>query len=359
MSPRKKPSDTRQLTIDFEVNIPEDATVRPQPAPQTPTADPDPRIFFISFGSGSSGNASYIGTSQGGFIIDAGVKDDVIRDTLKGCGIPMSHVKGLCLTHDHSDHVRYAYALLRNNKHLALFCTHRVLNGMLRRHSISKRIKDFHRPIFKEIPFTLGGMEITAFDVPHDGSDNMGFSVSFDNRNFVIATDLGEVAGRALNYISQADYLVIEANYDARMLRDGPYPEYLKARIATDHGHMNNVHTARLLSAMVSGKPIPAAASFGPALEGLGTTVSAQLLKLPDLPANDRLKYVFLCHLSHDNNTPEKALEAVRGALEAAGKRIGDASMRLDQRDADIQLMALPRFDPSPLFIFRPSHSDK
>ena len=183
------------------------------------------------------------------------------------------------MTHDHSDHVRYVYTLLRNNKHLRLYCTNRVVNGILKRHSISKRLKDYHQPIFKEIPFKIADLEITAFEVPHDGTDNMGFSIEFAGMRFVLATDLGEVTERARFYMSRANYLVIEANYDLQMLRLGRYPEYLKARIQTEIGHMDNTHTAAFLKEIIN----------------------------PDL------KYIFLCHLSQDNNTPQKALAAVRG----------------------------------------------
>lgn len=283
----------------------------------------DRRLIFFSLGSGSSGNAAYIGNGQGGVLIDAGVKADEIEKLLKDNGIALSQVKAICLTHDHSDHVRGAYTLLKKNKHIALFCTHRVLNGLLRRHNISKRIRDYHRPIFKEIPFSIAGMEFTAFDVPHDGTDNMGFSIEFDKRNFVIATDLGEVSERAHHYISRANYLVIEANYDARMLRDGPYPQYLKVRIANDHGHLDNERTAAVLAEI----------------------------------ANPALKYIFLCHLSKDNNTPEKALETVTNSLRGAGFSVGDAAVELSPGlvgSHDILLMTLPRFGNSPKFIFRP-----
>lgn len=308
------------MTIDFSnPRLPEvTPTGGVKAAPQLEKEE-DARLYYMSLGSGSSGNAAYLGTTRGGIIIDAGIKHDKIEQALRSAGIPMSRVKGLLLTHDHSDHVRYAYTLLRNNKHIRLFCTNRVLNGLLRRHNISKRIKEYHYPIFKEIPFRIGDFEITAFEVPHDGSDNMGFSVSYGTRRFVAATDLGEVAGRALFYISQANYLMIEANYDAVMLRHGPYPEYLKARIATDHGHMDNADTAALLKAIHT-------------------------------PA---LQYVFLCHLSHDNNTPEKALTAVRTALEEKGLKVGDCTMSFDDRAADLHLMALPRHDATRLFVFR------
>lgn len=289
-------------------------------APAPADTDPSRRLYYISFGSGSSGNSCYIGTDTGGIVVDAGVPADTVEIALKSNGIPMKSVRGLLLTHDHSDHVRYAYNLLRKNRHLSLYCTPRVLNGLLRRHSISKRIKEYHVPIFKEIPFKVGDFEITAFDVPHDGSDNMGFSIGFDDRRFVLATDLGAVTERAHFYMSRANYLVIEANYDETMLRTGRYPEYLKARIMTSNGHLDNRQTAKFLSEIVN----------------------------PDL------KYIFLCHLSKDNNTPAIALRTVREALEARGLTVGAAMESIADRRADVQLMALPRFDATRRFVFRP-----
>ena len=280
-------------------------------------AEEDNRLFYVSLGSGSSGNSCYVGTSKGGILIDAGLKAEDIERKLLENGIGMNMVKGLFLTHDHSDHVRYSYNLLRNHRHMRLFCTPRVLTGLLRRHNISKRIKEYHEPIFKEIPKTVLDMEITAFDVPHDGSDNMGFSIEYAGKRFVLATDLGAITERAYHYMSRANYLVIEANYDADMLRLGRYPEYLKARIQTDHGHMRNEDTAKFLQDIIN----------------------------PDL------KFVFLCHLSQDNNTPSKALKAVRKALEEKGKKVGDAETMAD-KDADVQLTALPRFDSSRWYVF-------
>lgn len=304
-----------QPRIDFSVPLP-GRTLSPEEADRMSSR----RLDFISFGSGSSGNCSYIGAGKGGILIDAGVKDTYVEETLKQHGISMRDVGGILLTHDHSDHVRYVYTLLRANKHMRLFCTNRVLTGILRRHSISKRIKEYHTPIFKEIPFRIFDFEITAFEVPHDGSDNMGFSVEFDGRHFVLATDLGAVTERARHYMSQANYLMIEANYDLQMLRTGRYPEYLKARIQTASGHLDNTDTAAFLKEIV----------------------------------NPALEYIFLCHLSQDNNTPEKALAAVHAALTEAGVSIGDADGSAESRECDVQLMALPRFEATRRFVFRP-----
>ncbi|MCM1153342.1 MAG: MBL fold metallo-hydrolase [Muribaculum sp.] len=309
--------DAFQLSIPFD-EVAEEPT-KVAPATDTAADGKDRRLFYLSLASGSSGNSCYVGTSLGGVIIDAGIRTDNIELKLKSNGIDIRKVRGLLLTHDHTDHVKYAYNLLRNHKHIKLFCTPRVLNGLLRRHSISKRIKEYHVPIFKEIPFKVGDFEITAFDVPHDASDSMGFSIEFDSRRFVLATDLGSVQDRAHFYMSRANYLVIEANYDLMMLLNGPYPEYLKARIRTDNGHLDNSDTAEFLKKI----------------------------------ASEELKYVFLCHLSKENNLPNEAVKMVREALESVGKKVGDCSGSLATRDADIQLMALPREQCSPLFVFR------
>ncbi|MCH5235284.1 MAG: MBL fold metallo-hydrolase [Muribaculaceae bacterium] len=290
------------------------------PEKEQSTLPSDGLLYYISFGSGSSGNSCYVGTSQGGVIIDAGIKADDLQAKIKANGIDIKKIHGILLTHDHSDHVRYAYTLLRNNRHMKVYCTNRVLNAILRRHDISKRIKDYHIPIFKEIPFKTGELEITAFEVPHDGSDNMGFSIGYQNRNFVLATDMGQIMPRARHYISNADYLVIESNYDLKMLQNGRYPEFLKARIQTQVGHMDNEATASFLKEIYS----------------------------------QRLKHIFLCHLSKDNNTPEKALEKVRTALEEAGAIVGSGMETIEDRKADVQLMALPRYDTTRLFVFRP-----
>ncbi|MDE5705325.1 MBL fold metallo-hydrolase [Muribaculum sp.] len=299
----------------------------PRPvAPSSPlgpvVARPVPnRIRFMSLGSGSSGNCCYIGDSQSGFLVDAGVDAPTVVDTLRRHGINMQHVKGICITHDHSDHMRCVYTLLRKHQHMALYCTPRALSGIMRRHSVSRRLKDYHVAIYKEIPFSIGNFTITAFETMHDGNDNAGFFIQHDDRAFTIATDLGCISPRVDHYMRQTDYLVIESNYDLEMLRHGSYPEYLKARIQTDNGHMDNLVTARYLAEIYT----------------------------------PRLKNVFLCHLSQENNTPEKALDESRKALEGIGLKVGEGNDTPADFAADIQLVALPRTGESRFYSFRPA----
>ena len=284
----------------------------------TTAVTPGRHIKFISFGSGSSGNCAYIGTKDGGVLIDAGVDNNYVTDQLLRNGIDIDNVKGIILTHDHSDHVKYADSLLRRRSSTLLYCTPKTLNGLLRRHNISRRIKDYHRAIYKEFPFEVAGMTITPFETSHDGSDNVGFSISTDGITFVVTTDTGHITERADHYMRRANYLMIESDYDLDMLRRGRYPEYLKARIISDTGHLDNMVTARYLAEIRT--PI--------------------------------LREVYLCHLSQDNNSPELALATVKDRLAERNVNVitDDASPTGDA----LRLSVLPRFKSSPLFILRP-----
>lgn len=278
------------------------------------------RLMFVSLGSGSSGNCAYLGTRSSGVLIDAGVDRDFVIAELKRNGVDyVSAVSGILLTHDHGDHVRFAYPLLRRYPDKFLWTTPKTMTGILRRHNISRRIKDYHKPIYKEFEFNAGPLSVTPFDTSHDGTDNVGFAIRYGSEVFVVATDMGCVTDRALHYMRQATALMVESNYDARMLAEGRYPQYLQARIRGERGHMDNEETSRRLAEV-----------WTPAMH-----------------------HVFLCHLSHDNNTPELALAAARRGLEQAGATVvTEASAGYEALRHSVHLAALPRFEASRLVIF-------
>lgn len=306
-----------EQTIDFsmdEVMVNETENHQTAPAGHE---KPVSGFTFISFGSGSSGNCSYVGNDDGGILVDAGIDADMVFDTLLRNGVKPSMIKGIILTHDHQDHVRYVYTYVRRYKHLRVYCTPRLLGGLLRRHNISRRIKEYHENVFKEIPFKLGSMNITAFETSHDGTDNMGFDIESGNKHFVVATDMGYITQRAHHYMSQANFLMIECNYDLNMLNNGSYPEYLKNRVRGERGHLDNKMAAQFLVDNY----------------------------------HDELNYVFMCHLSKDNNTPELARDTLVKALVERGLTVGDASNEPSQRERNIQVYALPRFEESLWFV--------
>lgn len=287
---------------------------------EMPSLSPSDRMFFMSFGSGSSGNCYYVGDRNTGFLIDAGVDASKVLRDLRDNGIMPEQLKGIVLTHDHHDHISQVYPLLKAARHLKLYCTPRALNGMLRRHNISRRIKDFHVPIYKEFPFRIGDFTLTPFEVQHDGADNVGYFIEHGLGTLGVATDLGCISERVEFYLTQVHNLILESNYDRDMLRGGAYPEQLKARILAANGHLDNSVGAAFVASF-----------FSPALRN-----------------------VFLCHLSADNNTPELAVEAYRNALAPLGVGIlSDAVHPDDAADPlhpALAVLPLPRYDRTPLY---------
>ena len=264
------------------------------------------RLRFISFGSGSSGNACYIGNLLQGIIIDAGVSPRALKKGMAGAGVSLHSVLGVFVTHDHIDHVCYAGAYAEKLG-LPVFSTHEVHQGIEFHRLMKIKVGASKRSICKGEPFGIGPFEVTAFDVPHDGSDNVGYMVKYRHKTFVIATDLGHIGPNVAAYLTQANYLVLEANYEEAMLEGGPYPRSLKERIRHDEGHLSN----------------HAAATF----------VSEH--------HHPNLSHLFLCHLSQENNHPDLALKTVSQALAVKGVRAG----------VDIEIHCLPRKKPSDCYL--------
>lgn len=331
-------NDGRPLKIAFDLDG-DDTPQAVEPlnteaSSDTPIKPVGKGLRFISFGSGSSGNCAYVGTPRGGILIDAGIREpvkyhrkkknperqDVLTldqafAVLAHNGVSRDMVKGVLLTHAHQDHMRCLYPAVSQCR-CSVYCTMSVMSELLQRCRISRRITDFHVPIFKEIPFRIMDMEITAFETKHDVK-SVGFNIEYEGERFVVATDTGIITERAAYYMSRANYLMIESNYDKDMLINGTYPNMLKDRVMGEKGHLDN----KVASQFVADN------------------------------YHDDLRYVFLCHLSKDNNTEEIALNTMRQALEAKGLSVGDGSNSADQNTRDIQICALPRYNASGFYI--------
>ena len=265
------------------------------------------KVQFISLGSGSSGNCYYLGTSDCGILIDAGISLRQIRKTLKLYDIDMNNIYAIFVTHDHGDHIRHIETLIEK-RHLPIYCTPKVHEGMNRNKHVKHPIYQDVFHIEKEQPFQFRDFTIEAFEVPHDATENVGYCIEIDGKVFTIATDLGEVTPTAAHYLKKANYMVLEANYEEEMLRMGKYPAFLKERVASRTGHLSNSAAAAFLS------------------ENYQTN----------------WKYIWLCHLSKDNNHPELAYKAVESRLREIHVCVGK----------EIELLPLKRTVPSNLYEF-------
>lgn len=265
------------------------------------------KLNFMSLASGSSGNCYYLGTDTYGILIDAGIGVRTIRKRLKDVGITMDNIVAVFVTHDHADHIK-SVGVLGENLFLPIYATARTHVGINKNYCMTQKLSVSAKMLEKYQPMQLRDFTIESFDVPHDGTDNVGYCIRAGEKTFCFITDLGEITPTVEKYILRADYLVIEANYDEEMLKTGPYPPVLKARIASSTGHMSNADTAEFL-----------ATHWQPHLHN-----------------------IWLCHLSKDNNRPDLAYKTVQLRLQQAGIIVG----------RDVELCSLNRSAPSELYAF-------
>ena len=263
-------------------------------------------LRFISFGSGSSGNCYLLALPDEALIIDAGVGLRALKKFCKDFGLSLSSVRHVLITHDHADHIK-SVGSLSHEFHLPVYATDVVHGGIIHNYCVQRKISaDCKFIIEKGVTRQIGRFSITPFDVPHDSSDNVGFFIEADGQSFCIITDAGSVTPEMASYISRTNRLVIEANHDLEMLQSGPYPQYLKDRIVSGHGHLSN--------------------------SACGTAIAENM--------SEELKNVWLCHLSEENNHPELARKTVEAILRQHGVIAG----------VDLRLEVLKRNLPTGIF---------
>lgn len=263
-------------------------------------------LKFISFGSGSSGNCYYLYTETEGLIIDIGVGIRTLKKQFRDYGLSLSSVHHVLITHDHADHIK-SVGSLSYECQLPIYATKTVHDGIERNYCVARKLpSNMKRYLEPGKPQQLGAFHVTPFNVPHDASENVGYQIKAEGVTFCIITDAGAITDEIRPYISEADYLVIEANHDEEMLMQGPYPQHLKTRIQSNTGHLCNKDCAKAI---------------------------AENMK-------EGLRHVWLCHLSEENNHPELARKTVEAVLRQYGIIAGK----------DFQLDVLKRKTPTGIF---------
>lgn len=231
-------------------------------------------FVFCSFASGSSGNCYYVGRQDEGLLVDVGISARQVKEKLLHQDLSLDNIKAILITHDHIDHVSGLEMLLKNTA-IPIYAHPDCLQGLAE----GNATKRLDHALFHEIepaqPFELLGIRIEPFPVMHDGRGAMGYFFDCEGHTLTIATDIGMLDKVVKEQIRRAENLVVEANYDVEMLEHGSYSYILKQRIAGPFGHLSNVESARFLAEIY----------------------------------HPGIKNILLCHLSENNNTPERAMQ--------------------------------------------------
>lgn len=246
-------------------------------------------LYFCSLASGSSGNCQYIASETTGLLLDAGLSGKYIHQGLEDIQANISHIQGLFITHEHSDHVKSAGILMRKYK-IKLYITPLTYEKVA--HKLGKYKEDQVVLIEKNKKFQVGDIWVEAFSVSHDAVDAVAYTFKKEDHKIGVITDLGHVPLEILNHMMDCQLLMLESNHDEDMLNAGAYPYPLKRRILSDKGHISNVAAADAI--------------------------------LRTLSLNACLSHVILGHLSQDNNTPALAYETVKAILEENDWKVGE-----------------------------------
>lgn len=242
-------------------------------------------LAICSFASSSSGNSYLIKSDETAILVDAGVAAKTTDERLSSLGIGYDELGGICVTHEHVDHIKCLHTLIKRRPYKnPVFASGGTREAVLEKTS-ALSAGNFER-IQADDTFIMKDIKVTTFGISHDAAEPVGYSFEKNGRKIAIVTDTGCMTEDIFRAIRGAETLVIEANHEKNLLLYGKYPYSLKRRILSDVGHLSN--------------------------EDCGAALCRFLREID----GEKVPQVVLAHLSSENNTPTQALLTVRNILE-------------------------------------------
>jgi phosphoribosyl 1,2-cyclic phosphodiesterase len=227
---------------------------------------------YCVLGSGSKGNCTLVESGSTSILIDAGFSGIEVRRRLALVNRSEQDITAILITHEHGDHIGGVGVLSRrcNLPVYANYGTHTASE-----HRVGSLYQRYEFATGQG--FVINDLQIHPFRISHDTTDPVGFVISDAESAVAYCTDTGKITNLIRQRISGCQALILEANYDPKMLMDGPYPMHIKQRVRSSQGHLSNQDSGRFLAEQL----------------------------------NSRLSHVILAHLSETNNLPTLARNQV------------------------------------------------
>ena len=231
---------------------------------------------LCSIVSGSSGNCTYIGNEDTHLLVDVGISKKKLEEGLKAVDVDINKISSILITHEHIDHISGLGVMMRKFG-MKVYGTRETLMAAMNK-GIGKVDTSLFHFIEPDKEFVINDITIHPFSISHDAANPVCYTAKDSKDKVSVATDLGKYDDYIIDNLKGSRAILIEANHDINMLEVGPYPYYLKQRILSDFGHLSNDNSGKLLTNLI----------------------------------DENLEYVYLGHLSKENNYPELAYETVR-----------------------------------------------
>lgn len=235
---------------------------------------------FCPLASGSKGNSIFVASDEAKILIDAGISAKALEEKLNQIGESIKNIDAILITHEHTDHIAGLKTLAFRHG-IPVFANHETAKGIVEYLHDCPKFKIFSTGE----TFQFLDIEIHPFTVQHDTLDPVAFTLKMDNIKIGVCADLGHVTSCVRNNLTECDYLYIESNHEISMVHASSRPMIYKQRVLGRTGHLSNVACGELLREV----------------------------------ACDKLKQVYLAHLSSECNTHETALTKIKSILEEAG----------------------------------------
>jgi len=196
-------------------------------------------------GSGSKGNCSIVYTESGeAVMVDCGFSARYTMKLLSQAGLDPGIIRAIVLTHEHNDHFKGVDVLSRK-----LDVPVYTAEGTAAVPKVAKLQNVV--PIHHRTRLALAGMDVTTFPTSHDAADPIGLRFDAEGDSLGYATDTGVLSEEGHELLAGCRILALESNHDPRMLKEGPYPSYLKRRIAGEQGHLSNAQAQDVLDGLL------------------------------------------------------------------------------------------------------------
>lgn len=226
-------------------------------------------LYTAAIASGSNGNCYFVGNDKEGVLIDLGISCLETEVRLQKLGIPISLIKAVFITHEHSDHIKGLNKFAKKYK-IPVFVTLGTWQAM----QTSIPDEQVFR-IYDQKTIRVGDLEVFSFNKPHDAAEPVSMIVSHQKIHVGVLTDIGGLTPELIMRFSTCHAAYLEFNYESELLQNGRYPYFLKKRIQGGMGHLSN----------------------------------SQAFELFEKFKSERLKLLVASHLSAANNSAERVKE--------------------------------------------------